>query len=113
NAPSSHSGMTPMQYAASRGHLEVVQMLADQFNAFVDIADREGETALLKAAYNGHLPVVQCLVQRRANVHHRDRDGWTALHNACGRGHLRIVQHLVEHGSANIDVQSQQGHTPL
>jgi ankyrin repeat protein len=67
----------------------------------------------LKAAYNGHLPVVQCLVQRRANVHHRDRDGWTALHNACGRGHLRIVQHLVEHGSANIDVQSQQGHTPL
>jgi hypothetical protein len=45
NAPSPQSTMTPLQYAASRGHLEVVQMLADQFGAFVDIEDREGEVS--------------------------------------------------------------------
>jgi hypothetical protein len=54
NAPFTQSGMTPMQYAASRGHLEVVQMLADQFNAFVDIADKEGEVSgnICNKAYN-------------------------------------------------------------
>lgn len=71
------------------------------------------KTALLKAAYAGHLLVVQYLVQSNANHLHQDRDGWTALHNACSFGNLDLVKYLLSLHNVNVNVISNQGHTPL
>ncbi|KAG1461775.1 hypothetical protein G6F56_005654 [Rhizopus delemar] len=106
------TGLTPLHFAASRGHLETVKYLVDDYSATIDAKDREGETALLKAAYNGHFPVVQYLVSKNANIHSKDKDGWTALHNACARGYLPVARLLIQH-DARVDVKSKMGHTPL
>ncbi|KAI9281028.1 ankyrin repeat-containing domain protein [Sporodiniella umbellata] len=106
------TGWTCLHFAASRGHLNIVQLLIEEFAVRVDSVDKEGETALLKAAYNGHYSVVHYLLESNANLHHKDKDGWTALHNACSRGYFRIARLLIER-NAKVDVKSKMGHTPL
>ncbi|CAG8565108.1 14124_t:CDS:2 [Funneliformis caledonium] len=113
NEASPSSGLTPLHYAASRGHLEIVRWLIDEAGAIVDLEDQTGETALLKASYNGHSSVVAYLLQKKASVIQKDNDGWTALHNASAQGYLQIVKYLIEHTSADVDVKSTKGHTPL
>ncbi|CAI2184165.1 13535_t:CDS:2 [Funneliformis geosporum] len=113
NEASPSSGLTPLHYAASRGHLEIVKWLIDEAGAIVDLEDQTGETALLKASYNGHSSVVAYLLQKKASVVQKDNDGWTALHNASAQGYLQIVKYLIEYTSADVDVKNNKGHTPL
>ncbi|KAK9727773.1 hypothetical protein K7432_001592 [Basidiobolus ranarum] len=112
NTPSTFTGLTVLHYAASRGHLVLIEYLLDA-GAEVDFEDREGETALLKAAFGGHLDVVKCLVNSHASIDHKDKDGWTALHNACSYGHLEIVKWLLENTSVDVNTRSKMNHTPL
>ncbi|KAG0750016.1 hypothetical protein G6F62_000423 [Rhizopus arrhizus] len=112
NDPHPATGLTCLHFAASRGHLKIVQCLIEEYAVKVDSVDKEGETALMKAAYNGHYHVVHYLLDCNANVHQKDKDGWTALHNACSRGYFRIVRLLVER-KAKVDAKSKMGHTPL
>ncbi|KAK9762295.1 hypothetical protein K7432_012118 [Basidiobolus ranarum] len=112
NTPSSSTGLTVLHYAASRGHVILIEYLLDS-GAEVDLTDREGETALLKAAYSGHLDVVKCLVGNYAVVHQQDKDGWTALHNACSGGHLEVVKWLLKNTAVDVNVRSKMNHTPL
>ncbi|CAG8559215.1 189_t:CDS:2 [Ambispora gerdemannii] len=113
NEANQSSGLTPLHYAASRGHLEIVRYLIDTAGAIIDMEDPTGETALLKASYIGHTHVVAFLLQRKAKVDQVDNDGWTALHNASSQGHIKIVKYLYEHGGADLDAKSSKGHTPL
>ena len=53
-------GMTPLSWAAEKGHLSVVQYLCEQ-GADKEARDEYGKTPLLWAAAMGHLPVVQYL----------------------------------------------------
>ncbi|KAG1121308.1 hypothetical protein G6F42_012552 [Rhizopus arrhizus] len=112
NDPHPATGLTCLHFAASRGHLKIIQCLVEEYAVRVDSTDKEGETALLKAAYNGHYHVVEYLLDSNANIHQKDKDGWTALHNACSRGYFRIVRLLVDR-KAKVDVRSKMGHTPL
>ncbi|CAG8499238.1 3671_t:CDS:2 [Paraglomus occultum] len=113
NEATPSSGLTPLHYAASRGHLPVVKLLVDNAGAIVDLEDQTGETALHKASLAGFPAVVAFLLRRNAHVERQDSDGWTALHNACAQGYITIVQYLLEHTDADVNVQSHKGHTPL
>ncbi|RUS22788.1 hypothetical protein BC937DRAFT_86930 [Endogone sp. FLAS-F59071] len=124
NEPQPSTGLTPLHYAASRGHLDIVRCLIEEGGAVIDLSDREGEqkyispdfaeicsfpqTALLKASYSGHMSVVRFLVVNyKANIHQKDKDGWTALHNACSRGHNDIVKFLVGAGAkVNVHINA-------
>ncbi|CAH1765343.1 14942_t:CDS:10 [Entrophospora sp. SA101] len=113
NIPNLSSGLTPLHYAASRGHLEIVEWLIEYAGAIVDLEDQTGENALLKASYNGHISVVKYLLEKEANVSQKDNDGWTALHNASAQGYLPIIKHLLEVAKADVDVGSNKNITPL
>ncbi|KAJ2961996.1 hypothetical protein NQZ79_g2755 [Umbelopsis isabellina] len=109
----SSTGLSPLHFASSRGHIEIVKHLLDIAGASVDIVDREGETPLLKAAYHGHKDIVSFLIEDHdAATSHQDHDGWTALHNACSQAHLDIASYLLDQ-QLNIDIASKMGHTPL
>src|SRR3546814_4386030 len=60
-------GWTPLQYAASKGHLDTVKMLIAN-KAIVNAPGPDGTTALMMAAYGGNEAVVQYLLDAGADV---------------------------------------------
>lgn len=84
---------TPLHYAASRGHLDIVKALVAA-GASVDDTSRGDNTALVSAAANGHLHVVAFLVSVGANANDRNADGKTAQDVAAENGHQDVVTFL-------------------
>ena len=60
-------GMTPIAYAAVRGHLSVMRVLLEH-HADVNLADSGGNSPLLHAAMRGRTTAVRLLLESGANV---------------------------------------------
>lgn len=56
-------GRTPLHYAAEKGHYEILQMLTDEFDAYIDVTDELECTPLHLACKEGHMSAVRYLVQ--------------------------------------------------
>jgi ankyrin repeat protein len=89
---------TPLTYAATYGHVEVVRVLLEG-GANVDRANGYGRTALHVADGYGHLDVCHLLLDWGAKVVPLDGEQYTALHVAALLGHLSLVKLLVERGA--------------
>jgi len=63
--------MTPIHYAAQRGHLSVVEYLVNQ-KADINARAKDDWTPLHYAAENGHLSVVEYLVNQKADINAKD-----------------------------------------
>lgn len=112
NMPDWH-GMTPLCYAAERGHVPAVKWLLDR-GAHIDSRYRGGgETALLAAARDGHLPVIELLLSRGASIDALDDLGRSVMHMGVYSGELRLLQWLVDKKSFLRDARDFQGRTPL
>lgn len=72
---------TPLQYAASGGHREVVQLLI-QAKANLDLHDTHGRTPMMWAAQKRQAAVVSQLIKAGADVNATAKGGWTALRYA-------------------------------
>ncbi|MBI2825885.1 MAG: ankyrin repeat domain-containing protein [Planctomycetia bacterium] len=73
---------TPLQYAATKGHGEIVQLLLER-GAEVGARDQNERTSLIWAALYGHADVIRRLLDAGANVNAKDYSGWTALDYAA------------------------------
>jgi len=102
---------TPLQYAASAGHAEVVQLLI-KAGAKVDARDSQGRTPLTWAADKGNVDATRKLVEAKADVRAVNNGGWTPLHYAMSRRHQEVAQLLVDNG-AKLDALNVQRKTPL
>ena len=100
-----------MWHAASRGHLNIMQLLLEQ-GADKNKANNDGMTPLLIAAKKGHMMIVQALLEQGVDKEKADSSGWTALFYAACTGHFPIVQYLVEQG-ADMEKATNGGFTPL
>ncbi len=85
--------------ACERGHLEVVNILANTKGFPIDHVNRLGWTALLEAVILGdgsskYVEVVKVLVKAGCNVNIADRDGVTALQHAKTSGYKEIADIL-------------------
>jgi ankyrin repeat protein len=100
---------TPLTYAASYGHVEVVRLLLEG-GANVDSADGYQRTALYLAASYGLLDVCRLLLEWGAKVNHLNKWENTPLHTAAGEGHLSVVKLLVE-WEADVSVRNVLGLT--
>jgi len=85
------SGMTALQYACDRGHIEVVQLLL-QHGAEVNVADDDGMTALHYACCCDHEDIVKLLLQAGAQVDAHNKDGETAADMAENGRILDLLQ---------------------
>ncbi|MES0488637.1 MAG: ankyrin repeat domain-containing protein [Leptospirales bacterium] len=93
------SGDTALHLAASRGHLEVVQLLvASGANVNVQNLHRKS-SPLHNAAYNGHLGIVEYLLKNNAEVDIADNSGQTPLSFAARQGKLNVFKELLRHGA--------------
>ena len=70
-------GWTPLHYAASGGHLELVKALIEQ-HAFIDAQSPNNTTPLMMAARMRALPVVQYLIDQGADPSLRNQAGLDA-----------------------------------
>ncbi|KAG7379791.1 hypothetical protein PHYPSEUDO_008133 [Phytophthora pseudosyringae] len=88
-----------LKNAASKGHLEIVRLLANE-----DMVHLDGE-AFCEAAASGHLPVVQWLKENNL--------GWNlaykAMDLAASNGHLDVVQYLHSNCSVTCTHHTMRG----
>jgi len=105
-----YRGLTSLQIACARGHLDVVRLLLDR-GASIDAAGESGQTGLILASMEGHLGVVKELLDRGANIEAAEnRYRWNSLMVASTRRKLDVVKELVDRG-ANIFAKNVGGVT--
>ena len=90
-------GRTPVHYAASCGHLNVLIDLMQYTRASVStLVDIEGRCPLMYACGEGHLAMCQWLVEHQgADCHRLDDRGRSCLIYACRVGHAELVKWLL------------------
>lgn len=71
-------GWTPLHYAATHGHLDVMRLLLDE-NAFIDAASPNGTTPLMMAARYGTASAVKLLLEAGADPTLKNMKGLSAL----------------------------------
>ena len=101
-------GSTPMFYAASGGHKEIVELLIAK-GADVNAKNRFGTTPLRMPSSK---EIAELLIDNGADVNEKDRREYTPLHYSAGKGYLEIAKLLISKG---VDVEAKQswGRTPL
>jgi hypothetical protein len=107
NAFEGTSGLTPLQQAASNGHVAAIAVLL-KAGARVDGADNGGVTPLMFAARRARSAAIAALVAAGADVHRTTNYGNTALHYASWYGQVDAARVLLEAG-AKTDVRNQDG----
>ncbi|KAL7795967.1 putative ankyrin repeat-containing protein [Trichoderma ceciliae] len=104
---------TALHHAASKGHLEVCQLLSRKNKVKVDVESEYQCTPLWLAASNGHEEVVLLLIEKQANLEANDTAlRQTPLSRAVENEHHAIVRLLLEKG-AQIETRDANGQTPL
>ncbi len=86
-------GWTPLHYAATGGHTDIVQMLLDE-HAYVDAASPNGSTPLMMAAAYGTPATVQLLLDAGADPALKNSLGLTAIDFAHSYQHEDAVEVL-------------------
>ena len=73
------SGLTPLQFAASAGNVEMIRFLVKRGANVNYGAKTGGQTALLSAIYGAHPEAVEALIELKADVNSKTKDGDTPL----------------------------------
>ena len=71
-------GWTPLHYAATNGHLAVMDLLLEN-HAYIDAASPNGTTPLMMAAHYGTTPAVKLLLEAGADPLLKNNLGLTAI----------------------------------
>ena len=77
-ADANKTGWTPLHYAASNSHLEIISILLEN-NAYIDAESPNGTTPLMMAAMYGTSEAVNLLLQEGADPQLKNQQGLTAL----------------------------------
>lgn len=72
------TGWTPLHYAATRGHVDVIQILLDE-NAYIDAESPNKTTPLMMAAMYGSIDAVRVLLDAGADPTLRNELGLSAV----------------------------------
>ena len=108
--PADNEGLTPLHFAASNGHMNIVKYIAEHLED-KNPSTNDGWTPLHSAAYDGHLEIFKCIAEHLDDKNPATNDGWTPLHSAAQEGHLEVVKYIAEHLGDNNPV-AQNGSTP-
>ena len=96
NSPSRNElKATPLQSAASAGHVKIVEMLI-KYRADPNVQEQGGYTPLHSAAQNGDQATIRALLYGGADLTLRSEDGKTPLDIAIEAGHTEAAKLLQE-----------------
>lgn len=94
------TGWTPLHYAATGGHVLIIEFLLDK-SAYIDAESPNGTTPLMMAALYGTPEAVKVLIQAGADLTLKNQLGMTALDFAI-RGQRSNARELIETGLARL-----------
>ena len=97
--PTHDNQYTMLQVVSSLGLEEFKQEMIRDPNQNVDIANKNGNTALIRAAAANNFEVVIRLIELRANVNKVNNFGETALHYAIQNNNFEITTILLGNGA--------------
>lgn len=97
-------GWAPLHYAATGGHLEIMEVLLEN-HAFIDAESPNGTTPLMMAAFYGTPAAVQLLLEAGADTAMKNKLGLTAI-DFARRGNRPDAERLI---SAAIRKQQPPG----
>lgn len=86
-------GWTPLAYAATKGHTDIVAYLLEH-HAYIDAEAPNGTTPLMMAAYFGYDSTVKLLLEEGADPRLKNKLGFSALDLAVREGHKNIADML-------------------
>ena len=105
-------GRTPMQIAAEKGHVGIIEKLVELGSEAVDTG-RDGWTPMHAAALNAKVSVMETLVRLGSTaIDSLDANSWTPLFTAACKGHASVIETLVRLGSQAIDTPNESGSSP-
>ena len=103
--------LTPLVWAALRGHIDIVRELISK-GASVNTSMQGYGNALHAAVTSGRTEVVRVLIQAGAHVNDLDGNEETPLNDAVLKGNITIVQELLNAG-ADVNRTNKNGKIPL
>ena len=86
-------GWTPLHYAASKGHIEVMRELIEQ-HAYIDAPSPNGTTPLMMAAHYGTPEATKLLLEEGADPTLKNDKDFTARDFAYGANKLLSAQYI-------------------
>ncbi len=104
-------GYTALNWAATRGHWDILSLLLDT-DADVDHIGGDGGTVLHRAAHHDRPDMVGLLIERGADISIQNQWGRTPLHVSIRRGCTGVATLLLDQG-ADPDATTLEGWTPL
>jgi len=108
------SGRTPLHWASSGVHFEVMQFLVAR-GADVNLKDLSGTTPLHSTATNNHLNACKLLIEKGAAVDEKNNRGSTPFYLAAYGGNRELLDYLIASGAnkADLEIRNAYGRTPL
>eukprot|EP00794_Sanderia_malayensis_P016212 gene16212-17843_t len=91
----SESGKTALHAAASKGHIDVLIVLAYKAAGNIDVTDKFKRTPMYIAVEKGHLVAAQFLHKAGASLSTRNFEGMGLLHVAAHKGNTRMLKWLL------------------
>ena len=88
-------GWTPLHYAATKGHLKMMDLLLEHY-AFIDAQAPNGNTPLMMAAFYSTPEAVKLLIEAGADVNMRNSASKTALDLAQAANHRNSADLIIE-----------------
>ncbi|XP_066908641.1 ankyrin-1 [Halyomorpha halys] len=105
------NGISPLHWAALRGHVAVIHELL-KFGADVRSLDHYNNTALHMAAVSGSPDAVQELILAKVEIDAQNSINNTALHLAVDKQDFEVVKKLLRFG-ALTNITDHEGRAPL
>lgn len=103
-----YSGATPLNVAMRKRAMLYVNYLL-QNGADPNLADKNGDSALMIAARSGYLEGISAMIAATAAVDATNRQGETALIIAVQNRHLQAVKRLLEAGASPTRTDNASG----
>lgn len=98
--------------AAKEGKFQVMRLISSRREVSLNDKNSYGETPLHSAAKNGHAEIVKFLLDGGV-LETNNTQGNQAFISAASKGSLEIMKLIYSKGKTDINIQDDQGRTPL
>ena len=108
-----NDGSNCLHIAALNGHLNLCKKLKDKHYFDVDMANKNGRTAIHCSAIYGSNELFKYFADVGADINCKTNGGWNCLHFAAREGHLKLCKILIDQYKFDVHMATNDDWTVL